>query len=70
MNVCEIKVSYRAVGTYGGMTLLFRVSGRKASSTLSMLSMFTEPIVPLQIHENTQEARSALRKHAWELDSP
>ena len=43
---------HRAVGVYGGTVLLFRVSGWKVSSGLSILSMFSEPIVPLHIHEN------------------
>ncbi len=53
MDVCECDegVSYCDVGVCGGMMLLFRVSGLKSSSMLSMLSMFSEPIVPLQIHE-------------------
>lgn len=50
-------MSYCAVGVYAGMTLLFRVRGWNSSLMLSMLSMFLEPIVPLQPQNNTQHER-------------
>lgn len=63
-------ISHHAVGVYQGTMLLFRVKGWKSSSMLSILSMFLEPIVPLQILKHTQGhtythicCKTSLRKH-------
>ena len=53
LYVCSSGGSYRAIGMYGGMVFLSRVVGRMSASMLSMWSLFSEPIQPLQNHSKT-----------------